>query len=271
MIAMKKCKALKLNNKGAAMVMVIVVIAFVSILTTVLLYLANMNYQMKSTDFKTKVSFYGAETPLEELRVLLTKDVSDAAKLAYQEVELDYANLSEDDRMVAFQDKFVDNYLATWETRTADVADPTNHWDWVDGYYRAFAMSSSHSADYHVVEESAWESAGNKCPTAGCSDPYHIIIVDDDTIADTNRMSVITDSSTNEMNIQLAEIKVVYTEESFSSIVSTKYSIKVPELVWSVSKSDTVWDDASDQNGVTNAREEVNIDKSVVYKDWTKQ
>lgn len=56
----------KLNNDGAALVTVIVVITFISILATVILYSSGMNFAMKTTDIKTKVSFYDAETAMEQ-------------------------------------------------------------------------------------------------------------------------------------------------------------------------------------------------------------
>ncbi len=43
----------KLNNDGAALVTVIVVITFISILATVILYSSGMNFAMNTTDIKT--------------------------------------------------------------------------------------------------------------------------------------------------------------------------------------------------------------------------
>ncbi|MDE6673474.1 MAG: hypothetical protein K2K19_01485, partial [Acetatifactor sp.] len=56
----------KRNNAGSAMVTVLVVIVVISILATVMLYLSGSNFQMKVTDFRTKESFYQAETTVEE-------------------------------------------------------------------------------------------------------------------------------------------------------------------------------------------------------------
>ena len=58
----------KLNNKGSALVTVVIVIAFITILATLILYLSVMNFQMKANDYRTKESFYGAEIPLEEIK-----------------------------------------------------------------------------------------------------------------------------------------------------------------------------------------------------------
>ncbi|MDE6518408.1 MAG: hypothetical protein K2L18_11285, partial [Acetatifactor sp.] len=65
----------KLNNDGSAIVTVLVVVAFITILATIMLYVSGMNFQMKVADYRTKESFYQAETPVEELRAQLVKDV----------------------------------------------------------------------------------------------------------------------------------------------------------------------------------------------------
>ncbi len=264
---MKKSKILKVDNKGAAMVMVIVIIAFVSVLTTILLYLANMNYQMKSTDYKTKVSFYGAEVPLEELRVLMTKDVSIAAKSAYESIEYDYASMTAANRNSMFQTKFIEEYLKIWELRTQDVAAATpSYWDWQDGLEAAYASCSAHPGDYHILMDDQWD--GTKCDVSSCSKAYHIIM--NDTNLATDRLKSHVDSSTGKMSIQLDEIKVVYTENAFTSMVSSKMIVHIPEIDWSVEACDNSWD-ADDTTNKAHERTRVDFDKCVLYFDWAKQ
>ena len=50
----KLIKKLQLNNKGAAMVSVIIVAAFITILASTMLYFTSMNYQMKSTSYQSQ-------------------------------------------------------------------------------------------------------------------------------------------------------------------------------------------------------------------------
>ena len=83
----------KLNNAGSAIVTVLVVVTFITILATVLLYISGLNYQMKVTDYRTKESFYQAETPVEELRAQLAKDVQIAFAKAYAAAMSEYAGL----------------------------------------------------------------------------------------------------------------------------------------------------------------------------------
>ena len=74
---------MKLNNQGAALVTVIVIVSFISILATVILYSSGMNFTMKTTDIKTKISFYDAETAAEQLKAYFAGEASKAFETAY--------------------------------------------------------------------------------------------------------------------------------------------------------------------------------------------
>ena len=52
----------ELNNKGSALVMVIVAMAFIGIMASVMRCLSTMNYQMKINNYKAKDNIYSAET-----------------------------------------------------------------------------------------------------------------------------------------------------------------------------------------------------------------
>lgn len=73
----------KLNNKGAALVTVIVVISFISILATVILYSSGINFTMKATDIRTKKGFYDGEQAVEEIKVYFTGLAKDAFEESY--------------------------------------------------------------------------------------------------------------------------------------------------------------------------------------------
>lgn len=105
----------KLNNAGAALVTVIVVIAFISVVATVLLYSSSVNFLMKTADMKIKGNFYDAETTLEEIRAALVVRVSDAYKVAYRETMKDYTSEgSADAREELFKRKFAEEFEKKW-------------------------------------------------------------------------------------------------------------------------------------------------------------
>ena len=57
----------KKDNRGAALITVVIVLLFISILCTLILYVSAVNYRMKKADYLAKVSFYSSEIPLENM------------------------------------------------------------------------------------------------------------------------------------------------------------------------------------------------------------
>lgn len=93
-------KLVKEKNKGAALIMVIVTIAFVSIFATIILYLTSVNFFMKSNDMKTKQSFYEGEEALEQVKASLMRISAEAYRTAFDETmakaaEMDAATLKQ--------------------------------------------------------------------------------------------------------------------------------------------------------------------------------
>lgn len=81
-----------MNNRGSAIVVVIIAMAFIGILASVLMYMSLLNYQMKVNNLKAKDNFYSAETVLDQIRLGMQDEVSDSLKEAYQKVLVSYDN-----------------------------------------------------------------------------------------------------------------------------------------------------------------------------------
>ncbi len=108
----------KLNNKGAALVSVLVVTTFITIIATTMLYMAAMNYQQKLTDYQNKQSFYGAEKALDELKSILVADVQEAYVTAYNKTTRQFLVLkTQQARSEFFQDAFIHELNEKWKTR----------------------------------------------------------------------------------------------------------------------------------------------------------
>lgn len=264
---MMRVKLAKLNDRGSALVIAIVVIAFISILTTILLYLAGMNYQMKATDYNTKVSFYGAEVPMEELRTLMVLDVAEASEKAYYEVMQSYGNYTAAERKNLYQTKFFQEINAIWDDRTGhdpDVADST--WDWVGAMNSSLALVSTDSSVYHVT--SGWSNV-DRCGVEACTKAYHIVLDDTD---DSERLKEGTETIDGVSNryIDLKGIQVIYTENNFTSIIETTYNITAPPIDFSIDQYVDTWA-AEDYTNNRHKRIGVLYEGCVVYKDWTKK
>ena len=79
---MKK-KVNKNGNAGSTLVTVVVVVAFLSILATIMLYVSGQNYKTKLIDQRTKASFYEAEEVIELLKTRLVVEVAAASEPAF--------------------------------------------------------------------------------------------------------------------------------------------------------------------------------------------
>lgn len=132
-------KQRKQNNAGSAIVTVLVVVAFMTILATVMLYISGINFQMKATDFRTKESFYQAETPVEELRAQLVKDVEIAFAKAYTATVSEYSGMGDAaTRESNFRQHFCDEMNTIWKERCGEIVpDPSiptvKFFDWETG------------------------------------------------------------------------------------------------------------------------------------------
>ena len=87
----KNLLQLKQDNKGAAMVMVLVIMMFISILAAVLMFVSYLGYQMRLMDKRGKDTFYDAETVLDEINTGLQEEASEAMAEAYNKVMTNYA------------------------------------------------------------------------------------------------------------------------------------------------------------------------------------
>ncbi len=63
---MKKNNWMK-DNRGAALVSIMIAVAFISILASALLYMSYSNFQMKLVNYQSKVNFYGTEKDMTEV------------------------------------------------------------------------------------------------------------------------------------------------------------------------------------------------------------
>lgn len=232
----KKVLLKKLNNKGSAIVSVIVVVAFVSILATTILYVSGMNYYMKMTDLKTKESFYSAETALEEIKAALVKEVSTASEEAYTEVMINYAASDGFTRYAKFQDVFLDTLNDNWTAKTVNPGDPSN------------------PLTYEKVIQDI-VLPGMPMPTG------------------TEVLLTLTDPS---LGLELHEaegyallkgVNLQYKDaDGFTTMISTDFIIRVPELNWGIDSSKTSYNE-----GDSVEHSKVDMSEYVQYYNWIKK
>ena len=183
------------DNKGAALVMVIVAIAFIGMLVAMVLYMAYCNYLMKNNDKVAKNNFYSAEYALDIINAGLQHDVSEAMSKAYVETMANSEGMSADETSDVFNTAFSANMKAK-------IQDGTNKWDL--SYLEGF-----------------WTDAGlTVASNAGDQGAY---------LRAVNGNNSLVENGTSYMT--LANLQVVYTDEKgFVSIITTDIRLKTPSL-----------------------------------------
>ncbi len=112
-----KFRGRKLNkdNRGSAIVIVIIAMAMIGILATTILWASYLNYRIKVSDLKVKNSFYSAETVVEQILAGVKKDiVSASVNEAYQEVVSNWDALETDANRESY---FITAYTAAVEEK----------------------------------------------------------------------------------------------------------------------------------------------------------
>lgn len=117
---------LRKDNEGSAIVTVLVIVAFVTILATAILYLALNNYKMKMTERKTEEMFYQTETTLEEIKTGLALELGKACEEAYIEILPIYASSDASTRQAIFLTRAVDKIEKNWKNNTNYLASDTD-------------------------------------------------------------------------------------------------------------------------------------------------
>ena len=113
------------DNRGSAIVVVMVAAAFITVLGSILLYLSLVNLQMKTIDRSGKETFYDAEAVMNEVRADIQGVVSDAINEAYTDVLNVYNEYTDDsEREAEFQDLFYESLYA-YEVGSGTLFDET--------------------------------------------------------------------------------------------------------------------------------------------------
>lgn len=242
----KKVAKKKLNNSGSAIVTVIVVVAFISILATTILYVSGMNFYMKMTDLHTKESFYEAETALEEIKAFLMTEAAEAGREAYMDVVINYASTDGYTRYAIYQNQFLERLNSKWEeTRTP-----------VGGTERTYLETLASLITSYPVKPID--------PLAECE------LSLDMSVPNAGSMELHSEDG----YALLRGVIFTYTKDGYTTVISTDFIISVPEINWGVDAYRSEWgtqEDGSPDDASALERETVDMTECVQYYNWTKQ
>ncbi len=208
-IQLHKIYRQKRDDRGSAIVIVIIAMAMIGILATTLLWMSYMNYMIKVADVRNKNSFYSAEEVVEQIMAGLQHTSADAVGVAYRDVMANWESLgSEDDRYSTFVTTYMDTLIENLKDSSLG-----------SGYYDRDKLKAYVDADIFLesapdegVDVTAWERGG----AAAGETP--------------NRPEM---EMVNNNSIILHNIYVSYTDsDNRVSIVQTDICIDVPKLIF---------------------------------------
>lgn len=194
-------KAFRKDNRGSAIVLVIIAIAMIGILASTIMWAAYVNYMIKLSDIRNKNSFYSSETVVEQIMAGMQHEASAAVSLSYQEVMQNWNNdEDEGSRFSRFTDKYLESLVASLKDASMG-----------SGYYDRDVLESYIDADLFArVDPDEWDN------------PTYL-----------PKMELINNST-----LVLHNIRVSYTDENgYVSVVNTDICIDVPKLVFYQSRS----------------------------------
>ncbi len=115
----------KKNNKGSTLITVIVAIAFVTILTSILLGTTMVNMSMKGIDRKVKDDFYYAERGLSDVFTVVGQESAKIAGKKYEDAfkQIGTTFATPDEAAKEFQINFLNGVYDKYKTATASTYD----------------------------------------------------------------------------------------------------------------------------------------------------
>lgn len=222
-----KEKLKKTDNRGAAIVMTIVAIAIISVLAILALWIAYMNYYMKVTDMNSTDNFYTAEGVVEQIRIGLQTELSDASGRAYRNVMQKYALLDDTAKKNQFFAEVENQLKTSLKGTTEDVYDMSRLCRYVNS-----------------TESATWfDTPGNQnLPSYSLNmnaagDVAIVSVTDGTSTADESKAFMELDTTNHIMTLR--NVNVEYQNAGgYVSVINTDFTLKVPVINFGVPLSD---------------------------------
>lgn len=199
------------DDRGSAIVIVIIAMAMIGILATTLLWMSYMNYMIKVADVRNKNSFYSAEEVVEQIMAGLRQTSAEAVGVAYRDVMANWEDLgSEENRYNIFATTYMDTLvdLLKDSSRGSGYYDRKKLKAYVD---KDVFDGAAGEPDYVGVDVNSWD---NGAPAGESMKQPEMEMV-------------------NNNSIILHNIYVSYTDsENRVSIVQTDVCMDVPKLIF---------------------------------------
>lgn len=235
----KKLKEKLNDNRGSALVLVIIAIAFVGTLVAMLVYLVYFNYLMKFTDRSAKENFYTAESALEVIKAGIERDISEAMVVSYYEVMSNNTNDSAYNKQAAFEEEFRNQLedgsvfnISSYSfggpvVQTINTYDPCRfeeYWAEVQNTnagYDGFKVAAAEGAEGAWLETYGWDKAGRVVDSA--------VATDFNTFKEKGPVVIYNGSILEFKNVRVKYIN----EKGYVSIIETDIQVETPKINFS--------------------------------------
>ena len=237
------------------MVVVIIAMAFIGILASVLMYMSLLNYQMKVNNLKAKDNFYSAETVLDEIRVGMQEDVSASIGDAYQNILLNYATNTMDEKQMQLRYEFLSKMQESYGIEQSangyvpDMYTPVKMLCFLSDEVAegtvlsvTYAIDDTHEVEYRMYRETDGTIVGGKT-TDGVLRPEDTKTIWDPSVGAIDSLLTLDEIPHGNMKLYTdglayCNLKVTYTDASgYVSVIQTDLRVKMPDMEFAQSVS----------------------------------
>lgn len=250
----------RLDNRGSALLTVILVATFLTILGTILMYITGMNYQIKQADYQNKRNFYTGEEALEEMKSRLIKDVSDAALLAHEDMAVYYASLTSEDMRKSMY------YTCFYERMDELITDRMTMYGSVDNWMNSYSQTAQ--LEYPGIDP----DTGNIVPGAGFTVEMNLDKYDANNNGSLDKSeAIVKDENHGYYEIKGIKVKYVDPETKNTTKISTNFKLTPPPIDWSANGTATALPAGIIDGAAVGDKELVTPVDCVIYSDWLKE
>lgn len=253
-----------LDNRGSAIVTVIIAMAFVGILASVLMYMTLLNFQMKINNRKAKDNFYTAETVLDEIRLGMQEELSDALDVAYGEVLTNYASSTQSSKESMMRYYFLYNLQQKYAVK-GDVStyNPALLYSYIDkSLWPGTVMETTYTVSTSAGDITYTYQVSAYCvnPDDNLDDKQYVVIGGNENMKKENwqKMIIMKAKDTYEVvstayddlpseapkgtlelyedSVSLKSLRITYTDdEGYVSVIETDLRVNVPSVEFATS------------------------------------
>ena len=201
------------NNKGMALITVIVTIGFIAALVSILMLTTLVNFKMKNVNERSKDTFYSAEQAIDEINVGLQHIVSESMSEAYMDIMTNYGN---------------DTYTPEAKTELLTTKYYEALWDRLEDSERGNGFYDVAILESFLKPTTKWHTPSGVTSSDGGYGAIVVAVDDENGGAENKYGRMITYEKSG---VVLKNVKVYYKDQmGFVSVVQTDIRLTYPEF-----------------------------------------